>query len=158
MNGSATLGGLLDVLVSGTRPTHSASFQILASGGAPTGTFTNAPTEYASSQGLFKVNYSGTGVTLSGFSLPGDANEDGSVNFSDLLILAQNYNKTGTATWQQGDFTQDKAVGFPDLLVLAQHYGQSNLTAPGLSEVPEPGAIGMIVLGALAAVRRRRAA
>jgi hypothetical protein len=60
--------------------------------------------------------------------LPGDANGDGRVNFADLLILAQNYGKTG-ATYSQGDFTGDGTVGFADLLILAQNYGRTNAAA-----------------------------
>ena len=64
-------------------------------------------------------------------ALLGDTNEDGIVNFNDLLTLAQNYGR-GNATWQTGDFNGDGQVTFPDLLILAQHYGQS--TAPGASD------------------------
>lgn len=56
---------------------------------------------------------------------PGDANGDGSVNFADLLILAQNYGSTNAVTWQSGDFDGDGTVGFDDLLVLAQSYGKT---------------------------------
>ena len=52
----------------------------------------------------------------------GDANLDGTVNFTDLLLVAQHYGQTG-ANWDQGDFTGDASVGFPDLLALAQNYG-----------------------------------
>jgi len=53
--------------------------------------------------------------------LPGDANGDGVVNFADLLILAQNYGKSGT-TFSQGDFNGDGLVSFADLLLLVQYY------------------------------------
>ena len=56
---------------------------------------------------------------------PGDANGDGVVNFSDLLILAQHYGNTAGMTPAAGDFTGDGAVTFADLLVLAQNYGRS---------------------------------
>jgi hypothetical protein len=54
----------------------------------------------------------------------GDATSDGSINFSDLLIVAQNYNTTGR-NHAQGDFDYDGAVNFNDLLVLAQKYNTS---------------------------------
>jgi hypothetical protein len=57
-------------------------------------------------------------------TLPGDANRDGTVNFSDLLILAKNYGGAGR-TWSQGDFNGDGVVNFADLLVLAKNYGQT---------------------------------
>jgi fibronectin type 3 domain-containing protein len=58
--------------------------------------------------------------------IAGDANDDRSVNFNDLVALAQNYNTTGK-TFAQGDFTGDGSVDFNDLVVLAQHY---NTTVP----------------------------
>ena len=38
---------------------------------------------------------------------PGDANNDGKVDVSDLGILAANYGITSGATWGQGDFNTD---------------------------------------------------
>jgi hypothetical protein len=60
--------------------------------------------------------------------LPGDANGDRKVDFSDLLILAQNYGKTGQS-FATGDFNGDGVVGFPDLLILAQNYGRTSTVA-----------------------------
>ena len=60
--------------------------------------------------------------------IPGDVDGDGTVGFSDLLRLAQNYGATG-ATWAQGDLNGDGTVGFADLLLLAQNYGDS-VTSP----------------------------
>jgi len=59
-------------------------------------------------------------------TLAGDANLDGQVGFSDLLIVAQNYNGT-QAAWTRGDFNGDGKVDFADLLLMAQNYGK---TAP----------------------------
>ena len=59
-------------------------------------------------------------------AIPGDANLDGHVNFSDLLLLAQHYG-SADATWDQGDFDYNGAVGFSDLLKLAQNYGLATL-------------------------------
>jgi probable HAF family extracellular repeat protein len=85
--------------------------------------------------------------------LPGDANADGKVDFTDLLTLAQNYGKAG-ATWEQGDFNGDGTVNFSDLLALAQNYGgQINLAAASAS-IPEPGILLSIIAGALT-IRRR---
>lgn len=71
--------------------------------------------------------------------LPGDANGDGVVNFNDLLILAQSYGKTATATTVDGDFNSDGSVGFDDLLILAQNYGRG--AAMAAAPVPEPSAL-----------------
>ena len=88
--------------------------------------------------------------------IPGDANLDGTVDFSDLLILAQHYGLTGTAQWTDGDFTNDNNVGFDDLLLLAQHYGQSQAAAASISSVPEPACLlGGVLSGAILLFRRR---
>ena len=86
--------------------------------------------------------------------LPGDVNFDGVVNFSDLLILAQNYGHPGE--WVDGEFSGDGTVDFADLLTLAQNYGKTQ-AAVGYSvvAVPEPSAIlAACVLGLIP--RRRR--
>ena len=68
-------------------------------------------------------------VPMSFFVLNGDANHDRTVDFSDLLILAKNYGKTGGLTAADGDFNYDGSVDFSDLLLLAKKYG-STLAAP----------------------------
>jgi hypothetical protein len=86
---------------------------------------------------------------------PGDANGDGKVDFSDLLLLAQHYGQKAATTVSSGDFNGDGSVGFGDLLLLAQHYGQS---APAAADatVPEPGTWGLLATGSALLVRRRR--
>jgi hypothetical protein len=75
-------------------------------------------------------------VKQSKFSrLLGDANNDDTANFDDLLILAANYNILSGRTWATGDFTFDGATNFDDLLKLAANY---NFTLTG---EPVPGAV-----------------
>lgn len=62
-------------------------------------------------------------------SLAGDANPDRVIDFSDLLIIAQNYGGEG-ATFRQGDFNYDHKVDFDDLLIVAKGYGQSLVVQP----------------------------
>ncbi len=52
----------------------------------------------------------------------GDANLDGKVEFSDILILANHFGTSGSG-WSNGDFDGDEDVDFADFLVLAQHFG-----------------------------------
>jgi hypothetical protein len=100
---------------------------------------------------------------------PGDANLDGTVDFNDLVALAQNYNVASGRTWFNGDFNYDGAVDFGDLVLLAQQYNQPVPSSPQLSgafeadlaaafaAVPEPGAVGLMVAGIGALGVRRRA-
>jgi hypothetical protein len=82
------------------------------------------------------------------------------VDFTDLLDLAQHYNKAGT--FETGDFNADGRVGFDDLLVLAQHYGETinsppvaTTGDPGVASVPEPGVVILVAVGMLTLRRRR---
>jgi len=98
---------------------------------------------------------------LLGEPLPGDANHDGLVNFTDLLVLAQHYNSAG-ATFDTGDFNGDGRVAFDDLLLLAQHYGQTINNPPAAAAdaaaiaVPEPTAPLCAALGIGFLLARRR--
>ena len=72
----------------------------------------------------------------------GDASRDGSVNFSDLLLIAQNFGST-SASWRQGDFTSDGLVDSVDLSLVAGNYG-SGFNADwqrALTSVPEPSSL-----------------
>ncbi len=107
-------------------------------------------------------------------TLRGDTNLDKTVNFDDLLALAQNYNAAGTLVWTQGDTNGDATVNFDDLLALAQNYGLSALAdgtiltdmqlhssfaadwALALSTVPEPTTLSVLGLGSTLLMRRRK--
>jgi hypothetical protein len=60
--------------------------------------------------------------------LGGDANLDGAVDVSDLIIVAQHYNQSGT-TWAQGDFDFDGHTDFYDLVILTWNFGAVSRTA-----------------------------
>ena len=88
---------------------------------------------------------------------PGDTNDDGKVDFTDLLILAQHYGQT-TTDLTTGDFNGDGKIDFTDLLTLAQHYGQADAAVPAsaaASPVPEP-ALAALAATAISLFRRRR--
>jgi autotransporter-associated beta strand protein len=110
-------------------------------------------------------------------TLSGDATLDGTVDFNDLVKLAQNYNTTLAVDswWNNGDFTYDGTVDFNDLVKLAQNYNTSlpGGAVPGapvgfeadlaaaFAAVPEPGAIALLGLAGCAVMggrqRRRKA-
>jgi len=101
-------------------------------------------------------------------ALPGDANLDGTVNFTDFGTLLQNYNKAVTGGWTSADFNDDGVVNFTDFGSILQNYNLSLGAAPsglasdtaqiaGSSSVPEPASLGLLTaLGAATLVRRRR--
>jgi CSLREA domain-containing protein len=75
------------------------------------------------------------GAFEAGSAYPADANHDGSVDFNDLVKLAQNYNNVdGQRTWEQGDFNGDGNVDFNDLVILAQNYN----TTPAANDAAPP--------------------
>ena len=110
------------------------------------------------------------GQVLVKYTLAGDTNLDGSVDFADLAAVAQNFGKKGE-DWAGGNFSYDPsvAVGFADLVAVAQEFGQSlgssGSAGGGLSPawqggtaaVPEPATIGVLaVMSAGLLVRRRK--
>ncbi|MBI1371128.1 MAG: hypothetical protein GC162_21060 [Planctomycetes bacterium] len=100
-------------------------------------------------------------------SLPGDANTDGAVDISDLVLLAQSFGLSGNVGWLNGDFNHDGAVDISDLVLLAKSFGLSGevqFSTPAdllalLTTLPTPepgmGMIGLMVFNA-ALMRRRR--
>jgi len=104
------------------------------------------------SGGLWSIGYAdgnidgsiggaGPNQIVIGPQLVADANEDGLVDFKDLLALAQNAGST-TADWVHADFNFDGLVDFNDLLLLAQNVNHTNgntpLIAPSAAELPAP--------------------
>jgi PEP-CTERM motif-containing protein len=80
---------------------------------------------------------------------PGDANGDGAVTDADYTIWADNYGASG-ATYAMGDFSGDGEVSDADYTLWADNYGA------GVVGVPEPATMGLIALGSLLAIRRRK--
>lgn len=107
------------------------------------------------------------------YTLAGDANLDGTVNFQDLVAVIQNFNKTGR-DWSQGNFTYSSTgdVNFNDLVMVVQNFNQTlqigqveqSPNSDGFGTVsisdtavqlPEPAA-GAVLLPLLALRLRRR--
>jgi hypothetical protein len=107
--------------------------------------------------------------------LPGDANRDGTVDFEDLVTLAQHYGSTtdSNTPWTDADFNGDNQIDFQDLVALAQHYNLSDLLPGDVLDLPHydldfglgangqsvPEPIGITLLACTAAwgtIRRRK--
>ncbi|HYE20673.1 MAG TPA: PEP-CTERM sorting domain-containing protein [Tepidisphaeraceae bacterium] len=103
----------------------------------------------------------------------GDVDINGIVDFTDFQILQNNFGTTGVNTWLQGDLDGDNDVDFTDFQYLQNSFGYESSVLTGAtaaafdkgawdafvaSAVPEPGALGVVGIGALAALGRRRRA
>ena len=83
--------------------------------------------------------------------LVGDANLDGTVDGADFLIW--NSNKFSTAGgWCQADFNADGTTDGLDFLA----WNQNKFQSADVSQVPEPAAAFMVILGFVALAIRRR--
>jgi hypothetical protein len=111
----------------------------------------------------------------------GDLNLDGSVTISDFIDLASNFNASGPGiTWQEGDLNGDQSVTISDFIDLAANFNSNYAGSVGVlnpsdlqtlanfassigvdpgvigSAVPEPATIGLLAIGALGLMGRRR--
>jgi autotransporter-associated beta strand protein len=108
-------------------------------------------------------------------TLLGDSDLDGRVNVADLANLAGNFGKTSGQVWLAGDFDYNGNVNVADLADLAGNFGKdltsagfgsgggaaaaaspAAVVASGAAAVPEPASIGLLGVGALALLPRRR--
>ena len=104
----------------------------------------------------------GAGTDMGAFEVsrhPGDAvGLDGKVDVFDLVALANHYGRPGSWEWADGDFNGSidglREVDVFDLVILANNYGWG--TGGGGAAVPEPMTMGLLAVGAVAMIRRRR--
>ncbi|MEM7683130.1 MAG: PEP-CTERM sorting domain-containing protein [Planctomycetota bacterium] len=94
------------------------------------------------------VTYDGTAVFVTA-ALNADGNLDRSVDLLDFDILANNFGQSGT--WVDGDWNGDGVVNLLDFDLVANNFGSSSP-----SQVPEPASLGLLALGGVMALRRRR--
>jgi hypothetical protein len=80
----------------------------------------------ASLPGVFLGQSVAAGSIVFRHTIQGDANLDRAVNFSDLVILSQNYDTAGRSfTRGNFDFDVQGKVDFADLVLVAQHYNNA---------------------------------
>jgi hypothetical protein len=99
----------------------------------------------------------------------GDANDDGTVNFADFVLLSNNYSLADKG-WDGGDFNNDGLTNFADFVVLSNHYGLSidgaaftatpgelaAMSAWAASGVPEPASLSILAGGVVVLLLGKR--
>jgi hypothetical protein len=85
-------------------------------------------------------------------ALLGDANQDGRVDLSDLNVVLNDLGKTST-DWGAGNFDGAATIDLTDLNDVLNHLGVG--AAPALA-APEPASLGILAIGALGLLGRRR--
>ena len=93
-----------------------------------------------------------TGIGMS--ALAGDADGDLDVDAADYIILKANMGQASGAVQADGDFDGDGDVDWADLQILQGNYGATIPGAPGT--IPGPATLGLLAVGAMAVIRRRR--
>jgi autotransporter-associated beta strand protein len=85
----------------------------------------------------------------------GDTNLDGVVDAVDFITLKKNFGASLGGGLTVGDFDNTGTVDWNDLSTLAANMGNGG---PAPATTPEPATLGLLAIGALAMLRRRRAA
>ncbi len=83
----------------------------------------------------------------------GDTDLNRRVDLDDLTIVGTFYGQPGSYSWREGDFNGDGIVDLDDLTTLGTFYGWR---PSGPTPLPEPATLGLLGLGALPLLRRRR--
>jgi MYXO-CTERM domain-containing protein len=100
--------------------------------------------------------------TLVMYTYTGDADLSGKINADDYFRIDSSYNKNGVVYgYSNGDFNYDGKINGDDYALIDSAFsGQGSAFATasdvgGVSAVPEPAGLALVVVGALLARRRR---
>jgi len=90
-----------------------------------------------------------------GEPIPGDADEDGDVDYRDYLVLKAHLGGGPGLEWADGDFTRDGCVDRDDFALLRENFG-ARPGGAGAETAPEPAGALLLAIGALFVRKRRR--
>lgn len=147
-------GQLIEVAPGLTKTLASIALRTGASSGDGRATSLNDNGQVAFTAGFANEIYYGVFVADIGGLIPGDANNDGTVDRKDFEILMDHYGQPGT--FSTGDFNSDSQVNFSDFQILERNFGKSNLSVAAASAVPEPGTGAVLMLITMGAMLPRR--
>ena len=86
---------------------------------------------------------------------PGDTNGDGVVDAADYITLKSNIGTSTGAGLAAGDFNDSGATDWADLQILIGAFNAGGVGG-AQTTIPEPATLGLLALGGLAVIRRRR--
>jgi len=151
--GAADLGGTLALsLTDGFSFQYGDEYEILAAAGV-CGAFDHVSGFHIHEDMRLGVSYEAERVRLVA-AMPGDLNFDGIVNFLDYLAWKSHAGTSGKG-WPDGDLDGDSDVDRDDFAILRAYFGRT-VEIPGGGAAPEPSAFGLLAVGALALLKRRR--
>ncbi|MBI1369923.1 MAG: PEP-CTERM sorting domain-containing protein [Planctomycetes bacterium] len=157
VSGDVALAGHLNLLLDADfSPVAGQVFPLLTYEGNRTGRFTFATGPGLIDQLAMLLLYDDdpggvTGEVVARATLLGDANVDGKVDISDLVLLAKNFGALGSMDWFDGDFNFDGTVDISDLVLLSKNFDLTDPPAASLmisvGNVPEPATLGLLFAG-----------
>jgi len=98
----------------------------------------------------------GTDLVLTGLTLdtvPGDANGDGVLDAADYIMVKKHFGGAPGAEGPGGDFDGNGIVDWNDLQSLQTAF---NAGSGAGTPIPEPATLGLLAIGAMSLIRRRR--